>query len=68
MSNMSYCRFENTLADLRDCARALDDGDADDLSENEAQAARSLVKLCRRIAEEHGHIADRDESKRRSRR
>ena len=25
MSNMSYCRFENTLGDLRDCKGALDD-------------------------------------------
>ena len=24
MSNMSYCRFENTLGDLRDCRDALD--------------------------------------------
>jgi hypothetical protein len=24
MSNMSYCRFENTRADVRDCLRATD--------------------------------------------
>lgn len=24
MSNMSYCRFENTLQDLRDCYESLD--------------------------------------------
>lgn len=25
MSNMSYCRFQNTLTDLRDCSDALND-------------------------------------------
>jgi len=25
--NMSYCRFENTLADLRDCDRSMHDGE-----------------------------------------
>lgn len=27
MSNMSYCRFENTLTDLKDCLRALENRD-----------------------------------------
>ena len=25
MANMGYCRFENTLSDLRDCLNHLDD-------------------------------------------
>lgn len=25
MSNLSYCRFQNTLKDLRECAQAQDD-------------------------------------------
>ena len=29
MSNMSYCRFRNTLADLQDCKRALNEGALD---------------------------------------
>ena len=29
---MSYCRFENTAADLRDCLNAIHRGDTDDLS------------------------------------
>ena len=26
MANMSYCRFQNTNIDLRDCLEALEDG------------------------------------------
>ena len=29
MSNMSYCRFHNTLADLQTCKRALNEGALD---------------------------------------
>ena len=36
---MSYCRFENTLADMRDCLSALENGlDAEELSEYEINA------------------------------
>ncbi len=47
MANMGYCRFHNTLQDLRDCEEHLWD---DDLSEEEAKESRRLVKLCKRIA------------------
>jgi hypothetical protein len=46
--NMSYCRFENTLMDLRDCEEHLYDSD---LSENEVRARSKLVDLCAQIAE-----------------
>lgn len=49
MSNMSYCRFQNTLADLRDCQEHLHD---DDLSETEEGHRRKLVELCQEIVEE----------------
>lgn len=49
MSNMSYCRFQNTLGDLRDCYDNLFDSD---LSEEEARARRELINLCRDIAQE----------------
>jgi hypothetical protein len=52
MSNMSYCRFQNTLGDLEDCYEALaemDDPGAD-LSPDEYMAFRKLVKLCENIA------------------
>lgn len=52
MSNMSYCRFQNTLSDLRDCQEALDDGALDngDLSPDEDRAARALIRRCADIA------------------
>lgn len=50
MSNMSYCRFENTLNDLRECRDHLDD---DDLSESEAKARDKLIKVCRLVADDY---------------
>ena len=49
MANMSYCRFENTLSDLRDCKEALDNGE--ELSSREAKEAKALLDLCREMAE-----------------
>ena len=49
MSNMAYCRFQNTLNDLRDCYEHLDDKFE---SEDEERARASLMKLCRKIAQE----------------
>lgn len=53
MANMAYCRFRNTLADLRDCAAELDE--LDDLSTEEAKARESLLLLCKRIADDFEH-------------
>ena len=52
MSNMSYCRFQNTLPDLKDCADALDDidGDLESLSKKERSAAIELVAVCAKIS------------------
>jgi hypothetical protein len=50
MSNMSYCRFRNTLKDLQDCADVINE--TDDLSLEEAAARKRLIRLCRDIAEE----------------
>jgi hypothetical protein len=46
MANMSYCRFQNTLIDFRDCAatiNAMIHEDAEPLSDYELRAARNLV-------------------------
>lgn len=51
MSNMSYCRFQNTLQDLRDCYEHLQDSD---LSDDEDRARRRLINLCIDIADEVG--------------
>ena len=48
MGNMSYCRFQNTLADLRDCREHINDSN---LSEDESKARQKLVRLCKDIAE-----------------
>ena len=51
MSNMSYCRFQNTLKDLRDCADALEEI-GDNLAElsKEARAATELIAICQEIS------------------
>lgn len=58
MTNMSYCRFENTSEDITDCIEALEENDWDleDMmdrasSEYEARAMKRFVRLCREVAE-----------------
>ena len=53
MSNMSYCRFENTSRDLYDCVEAIQHGEADpdELSENEKAGLRRIIKHARTIVE-----------------
>jgi len=48
--NMSYCRFQNTLADLQDCYDNLPNGD---LSHYEARAFVDLVLLAKEIAAQY---------------
>ena len=49
--NMPHCRFENTLAELRECHEALAEvGDIAELPESEAIAARKLITVCAEIA------------------
>lgn len=57
MSNMSYCRFENTLADLEDCRRVLEEDEltgvneyGEHLSEHEFNKALELISTCKEIA------------------
>ena len=50
MSNMSYCRFQNTLNDLYDCYDHIDEIDKSDLMEKSAR--KSLIKLCIDIADD----------------
>jgi len=55
VSNMSYCRFENTVRDLEDCAEHI----LDDLpSETEQQARARLIAICAEILEEVGYQRD----------
>ena len=59
MSNMSYCRFENTCSDIADCIEALNDADWDleemcknASTEREVRYMRRFVKLCREVVED----------------
>jgi len=58
--NMSYCRFENTAGDLKDCKEHIND----DLSESayERKARIKLIELCREIAEEFEDIDDLEDA------
>ena len=49
MPNMSYCRFNNTLSDLRDCRDALREGNISSLAEK--RKAKRLLEVCREIAD-----------------
>jgi len=53
MANMSYCRFQNTLAALRDCGDELEniEGNLAELSKEEARAADRLIEMCKQIAD-----------------
>ncbi|KEI94069.1 hypothetical protein N494_18260 (plasmid) [Clostridium botulinum A2B7 92] len=42
MSNMSYCRFQNTVEDLEECLNALTD--REELSIRENNAAKRMLK------------------------
>jgi hypothetical protein len=53
MSNMAYCRFQNTLRDLQDCYEHMHDTG---LSVEEAAAMDALQRLCLDIAVEYGGI------------
>jgi hypothetical protein len=51
MSNMSYCRFRNTLEDLQDCEENM--GETDELSDEETYARKRLIALCKQIADDY---------------
>jgi len=57
MSNMSYCRFENTLQDLRDCFDALREYSATELMEEaneyEKRSIVQLIKVCKEISDDY---------------
>ena len=57
MANMSYCRWENTLNDLRDCAKHLNDP----VDGSEARAQATLLELAADMLEEVGVTIDHRE-------
>ena len=51
MGNMSYCRFENTAADLRDCLNAIHRGETDDLSSYEIAGLTNIMDMANELVE-----------------
>ncbi len=49
MTNMSYCRFENTYHDLKDCIENFTD--LNDLSKSEQVYALKIRELCKEFLE-----------------
>ncbi|RQP11932.1 MAG: hypothetical protein EAS51_04185 [Microbacteriaceae bacterium] len=58
MANMSYCRWENTLSDLQDCADHLHDGN---LSPTEHVSRKRLLRLAADMLGEIGVTVDHDD-------
>jgi len=52
MPNMSYCRYHNTLIDLRDCWSNWYEQDDSELSKEEKQAKARMKKLILEMASE----------------
>ena len=52
MTNMSYCRFRNTVLDLRDCYENMEEEPA---SEEEKKARLRLIKRCCEVADAYGY-------------
>jgi len=46
---MSYCRFENTVNDMRDCIYAIEDGNTSELNRSEIRALEEFLDLAREI-------------------
>ena len=63
MANMSYCRFENTATDLKDCINALCEGEANaaDLSEYELAARDQMYEMCQTYIGEYEAVTEAEE-------
>ena len=64
MSNMSYCRFENTSRDLMDCVDAIENNETEDLSEYEITGLRDLLEYARTIIDLEDKITEIIDNKR----
>lgn len=58
MSNMSYCRFQNTSGDLAECLDALEQ--QKELSDDEHRAAYRMFNSFLRFCRDEGIIQDYD--------
>ena len=58
MGNMSYCRFENTARDLRECLNAIRDGETDELSDYEVEGLQEILFLAQEIMDDQDFIKE----------
>ena len=58
MGNMSYCRFENTARDLRDCVNAIRRGEYDELNDYEVEGLQEILFLAQEIVDDHDFIKE----------
>jgi hypothetical protein len=65
MSNMSYCRFENTSRDLNDCINAIEERDDDlqignlsELSTSEVDGLEELLASAKELIELQSEIEE----------
>ena len=56
MANMHYCRYENTLAALRQCAEGWENDDIYSLNEYEASAKENLIQTMKALLEMEGFV------------
>ena len=59
MPNMSYCRFENTSRDLRDCVDAMEEAytvDELDLSQSELVSMNRMRVLCQEFLDQYERL------------
>ena len=64
MANMSYCRFQNTSQDLRDCVMELDDAytlSDMDLSAEELEAMKWMRTLCEQFLDNMERLENAEE-------
>lgn len=53
MANMSYCRFENTANDLRDCVYAIEEGEYNNgISKSEKRGLEEIFELAHQLVNE----------------
>jgi len=57
MANMSYCRFENTLNDMRECREAMYESTTK-MNDREKRARKKLFELVVEMADEIENMSD----------
>lgn len=53
MPNMSYCRFENTLADMHDCLEHINDDLDEELRPEEVAAREEMIEVAKQMIDEY---------------